>query len=73
MTAVAPGTRFRRIAVAGIFFQGGAAAALSPLAGAAVVEGAGLPSLFAVSALAAALQALAVRRLRHLEPREIAA
>lgn len=63
----------RRPAYSGFFNAIVAPAALSPLAGAALVEATGLPAVFAVSALAAVLQALAVRRLRHLEPREIAA
>ncbi len=44
-----------------------APAALSPLAGAALVGGIGLPAVFAASAIAAGLQFLAVRRLRSDE------
>jgi MFS family permease len=63
----------RRPAYSGYFNAVVAPAALSPLVGAAVVEAAGLSAVFAASALAATLQALAVRRLRHFEPKEIAA
>jgi MFS family permease len=54
-----------RPAYSGYFNALVAPAALLPLAGAAVIEAAGMPVLFAASASAAALQWLVVRRLRQ--------
>ncbi|MGQ0663584.1 MAG: MFS transporter [Pseudomonadota bacterium] len=55
----------RRPAYSGYFNALIAPAALSPLLGAAVLEAASAGALFAASAAAAALQVLAVRRLRN--------
>jgi len=60
----------RRPAYSGYFNAIVAPAALAALAGAALVEGLGLPAVFLASAVAAVLQFLAVRRLRRLEPQE---
>jgi MFS family permease len=57
----------RRPAYSGYFNAFAAPAALSPILGAVVIEAAGLPVVFAASALAAVAQCLAVRRLRHAE------
>lgn len=60
----------RRPAYSGYFNAIVAPAALSPLAGAALVAGAGLSAVFVASAVAAVLQFLTVRRLRGLELKE---
>lgn len=56
----------RRPAYSGYFNAIVGPAALLPLAGAAVIEVAGMPALFAASAAAAALQWLAIRQLRRI-------
>lgn len=60
----------RRPAYSGYFNAIVAPAALSPLAGAAFVEGVGLLAVFLASAVAAFFQFVAVRRLRRLELKE---
>jgi MFS family permease len=60
----------RRPAYSGYFNAIVTPAALSPLAGAAFVEGVGLPAVFLASAAAAVFQFVAVRRLRRLELKE---
>ncbi len=60
----------RRPAYSGYFNAFVAPAALSPLAGAALFEAASPTAVFAASAAAAALQFLAVRRLRLVDTRE---
>jgi len=60
----------RRPAYSGYFNAIVAPAALSPLAGAALVASVGLPTVFVASGLTAILQYLAVRRLRRVELRE---
>lgn len=63
----------RRPAYSGYFNAIVAPAALSPLAGAALVASVGLPAVFLASAIAAGFQVVAVRRLRGLEPKEAGA
>jgi len=58
----------RRPAYSGYFNALAAPAALLPLAGAAIAETASYAAVFAASGMAAALQFLAVRRLREVEP-----
>jgi len=60
----------RRPAYSGYFNALAAPAALLPLAGAAIAEAASYSVVFAASAAAAALQFLAVRRLREVETEE---
>jgi MFS family permease len=60
----------RRPAYSGYFNAIVAPAALSPLAGAAFVEGVGLLAVFLASAVAAFFQFVAVRRLRRLKLKE---
>lgn len=57
----------RRPAYSGYLNAFAAPASLSPIVGAVIVEAAGLPAVFAASALAAVAQYLAVRRLPHAE------
>lgn len=57
----------RRPAYSGYFNAFAAPAALSPIAGAGLVETLGLPIIFAASAVAAVGQVVAVQRLRHAE------
>lgn len=57
----------RRPAYSGYFNALVAPAALSPIAGAAVVESLGLSAVFAAGAVAAVGQVIAVQRLRHIE------
>jgi MFS family permease len=58
----------RRPAYSGYFNAMVAPAALLPLAGAAIVEAASLGAVFGLSLIAAALQFVAVRRLRRARP-----
>ena len=57
----------RRPAYSGYFNALVAPAALSPIAGAAVVEAIGLSAVFVAGAVAAVGQIIAVHRLRHVE------
>ena len=60
----------RRPAYSGYFNAIVAPAALSPLVGAALVEGVGLPAVFLASVAAAVFQFIVIRRLRRLEFKE---
>lgn len=61
----------RRPAYSGFFNALVAPAALSPIAGATIVEALGLSAVFAAGAVAAVGQIIAVQRLRRIEERMV--